>query len=269
MHTDRSDGSLSPAEVVRRAHAGGLDTIAITDHDSVGGLSEAAQAAREVGVRLIPGVEMTAGLDGHELHLLAYFRRLPDESEAAELTGFLDDVQLQRRERMRKAVRELRVRGIFLTESDLPMDGPDSLTRLHLAKALVSAGYARTEDQAFGRILNPGRARIPNLDIPPATVTEKVHALGGLVVWAHPRPEEYGRFLEPLLDAGLDGVETHNFRRRDTAGRLYDDARQRGLLTTGGSDWHGTPREMPLGTHAVAPQVAERFLAALESGGAR
>lgn len=255
---------MNAAEVVRLAHAAGLDTIAVTDHDAVGGLAPAAETAAQLGMRLVPGVEMTADVAGHEVHLLAYFRDVAPllESGQGTLQAFLGDVQAARKERIRAAVRALRTRGFFVTESDVfGAADSESYGRLHLARALKNAGYVNSENEAFSRVLNT--SAVPALSIDPAAVTRVVHELAGKVVWAHPETDEYRRHIGTLVDAGIDGVETHNFRRRDLVGALATDVRGRGLLMTGGSDWHGGPSERPLGADVLPDDMAESFLEAL------
>lgn len=264
IHTDRSDGLVSAAEVVRLAHAAGLDTIAVTDHDAVGGLAPAAETAAQLGVRLVPGVEMTADVRGHEVHLLAYFQDAKPLLETGQgtLQAFLNDVQAARKERIRTAVRALRTRGFFVTEADVfGAAKSESYGRLHLARALKNAGYVNSENEAFSRVLNT--SAVPTLAVDPAAVTRIVHEFEGKVVWAHPDTDEYRRHIDTLVGAGIDGVETHNFRRRELVGALTPAVRERGLLETGGSDWHGGPNERPLGTDALADDLAEPFLEAL------
>jgi 3',5'-nucleoside bisphosphate phosphatase len=271
IHTDRSDGAETPAAVVRAAHAAGLDTIAITDHDSVGGLAEASRQADECGIRLIPGVEMTACVGRqHEVHLLAYFNSLSTDDATGEddsLLSFLREVQHLRRERLRAGIRALRTRGVLLAESDVLTGPSESVTRLHLARALMHAGYVKDENEAFRRYLGDQSGSVPTLNIDPATVTALVHSRGGMVIWAHPGAEEFEAHIDALVAAGIDGVETHNFRRRETAGSLLPQAIERGLIATGGSDWHGGPHERPLGTDALPAELAERFLEVLQAKG--
>lgn len=266
IHTDRSDGLAPPKEVVRLAHAGGLDTIAITDHDSLGALEEAAHVAHELGIRLIPGTELTATIRNHEIHLLAYFGGMnPEDPHGSPgLRRFVADVQAARRERLRAAVMALRVRGIFIRESDVFVDQAcESYTRLHLARALVRTGYASGENEAFKKLLRGDKGAVPNLEITPETVINLVHQHGGLVVWAHPEGEEFEKHIDALVAAGIDGIETHNFRRRDKVGALTEKARARNLLITGGSDWHGSAKERALGTDHLDETLAAPFLTAL------
>ncbi len=273
IHTSHSDGLLSPAEVVHRAHAGGLDVIAITDHDAVGGLKEASSVATKLGMRLVPGAELSAIFKGAEIHLLAYFPSLEtvDQDSHPSLSAFLTQVQAARRQRIVEAVRALRMRGLFLTERDVfgtlqngrSTSPCESFGRLHLARALKNAGYVRTADQAFSRYLKGGV--VGSLEVDAVDVIRLVHSANGLVIWAHPRPDEVQAHLDALVAAGLDGLESHNFRRPDTTGCFSSEIQNHGLLATGGSDWHGGKSEAPLGTHAVGDDIGRSFLKALDA----
>ncbi len=264
IHTDRSDGAVTPAQAVRAGHDAGLDVMAVTDHDAVSGLDEAFDTAESLGVRLIAGVEMTALLDGREIHLLSYF---PRRDDTRKLEGFLATVQRARRERIRAGIRALRMRGVDIRESQVLTKGADSFTRLHLAQALVELGYASTHDEAFRRFLDARFGSVPQLDFDPETVIDLVHQHRGLAVWAHPDVDDFDRFIGRLKAAGLDGIETHNFRRPANMGVLREAAQAHGLLATGGSDWHGTAHEKPLGTFAVDDRLAQPFLDALNARG--
>ena len=266
IHTDRSDGALAPKDTIRRAIAGGLDLIALTDHDSANGLDEAVSAAEDTGLRLVPGVEMTASLGSHEIHLLAYFSRFADVREGA-LAAFLEQVREMRKERIRAGIRALRLRGLLISESEVLDESDRSYTRLHLAQALVAAGYAGSLNEAFRRYLDRKFGSVPQLPVPAEEVIERVHAHGGLVIWAHPHPADVERFLDRLITAGLDGLETHNFRQPTHSAMLAETARRKGLLSTGGSDWHGAANERPLGSNAIGDEMTLPFLEALESRG--
>jgi predicted metal-dependent phosphoesterase TrpH len=187
-----------------------------------------------------------------------------EADDAKSLRGFLTSIQAARRQRLRDAIQELRLRGIFITESDVFRGAAESFGRLHLARAIQNAGYVKNVNEAFSRFLNEREGAVPQIEVAPRTVTELVHRLGGIVIWAHPDPEEFTRHIDELQAAGIDGAETHNFRRRDLLDRLTPQVRERGLLASGGSDWHGSKQEAPLGTNALGADLAEPLLQALE-----
>lgn len=215
-------------------------------------------------MRLIPGVELTASLRGHELHLLAYFqdRSVLEATGSQSLRGFLTAVQNARKQRVRDAIQELRVRGLFIRESDVFRGGSESFGRLHIARALLNAGYVRSLNEAFSRFLNESEGAVPQIEVAPATIVTLVHRLGGLVIWAHPDSADFARYIDELQAAGIDGAETRNFRSRQVD-KLTAQVRARGLLPSGGSDWHGTQQESPLGANALDAEFAEPFLDAL------
>lgn len=225
-------------------------------------LPEAAAAAERLGIRLVPGAELTAYLGAHEVHLLAYFADLA-VTQTDTFTRTLKGVQAARRKRVREAIRALRLRGVLIAESDVFRGESESWGRLHLARAIVNAGFARSENEAFAKFLNDQAGTVPPLDVSPAQVIAQVHALGGVVVWAHPSLEEFERFAKRLTAAGIDGVETQNYRRIDASGRIAEAVHAQGLLASGGSDWHGTSEESALGHRAVGAELAEPLLAAL------
>lgn len=257
---------MTPKETVLRAVAGGLDLIALTDHDSAEGLDEALAAARDTGLRLIPGAEMTASLGSHEIHILAYFPRF-DAFAPNGLGPFLGQVRQMREDRIRAGIRALRLRGLLIMESEVLNRPGTSYTRLHLAKALVAAGYARTLNEAFRRFLDRKFGTVPPLTITAEDVIGNIHAHGGLAVWAHPAPDDLERFLDRLVAAGLDGLESHNFRQSTHSAMLQETARNKGLLCTGGSDWHGAATEKPLGSYANSDDITRPFLDALTARG--
>jgi predicted metal-dependent phosphoesterase TrpH len=236
--------------------------VAITDHDSVAALPEADEAARALGIQLVPGAELTAYAGSREVHLLAYFATLATARSDA-FTRMLASVQDARKKRVREAVRQLRLRGVLISDSEVFRGPSQSWGRLHLAQAIVNAGFARTVNEAFTKFLHDGAGTVPALDVAPEQVVRHVRDLGGVVVWAHPSPEDFARLGPRLTAAGIDGLETHNFRRADTAGRLTAAARDHGLLASGGSDWHGTSTEAALGVHAVGSDLAEPLLEAI------
>lgn len=235
LHSYYSDGSESPAGVVARARAAGLALIALTDHDSMGGVGEAAETARELGVELVRGAEFTAMLHGAEIHILGYFPSEPNEVVRAHLAH----MQAERRKRLQTALERLRTRGIELDTRALPA-APycESLTTTHLAQALAAAGYASSSRAAWRRYLSRGQGIVPTFEVTAKDVIGVIHSSGGLAVWAHPDRQHLQRHFGELLAVGLDGIEAYNGRRGgDLAARRL--ARKHELVVTGGSDWHG------------------------------
>lgn len=248
-HTDRSDGVHSPAALVRMAAEAGLSVLAVTDHDTVAGLPEAAAAARQLGVTIVPGVEIGVQEEGRDVHLLAYFIDPGDEP----LGALLADLRRARQLRLAGMLRRLRRLGLPVTAREVraraPRGGP--VGRPHLAEALVARGWVAQAEDAFRYwISTEGPAYLPNRTPPAETVLRTILEAGGVPVLAHPGIYPWRRFLDRYVAAGLMGLEVcHPRHDRATAARLKREARARGLLETGGSDYHGrNAGEVPLGS---------------------
>ncbi len=253
-HSLHSDGSLAPAELVGAARRAGVELLALTDHDSVDGVREAASAAERVGIGFVGGVEITT-LDGGllDLHILGYLIDHDDAELGARLQAFRAERE-RRASRMAQALREL---GFELDDRILASHGGprNSVGRPHLAGA-VTAHPANRARLAAERLLDPsafleaylieGRpAFVARLAPSVADAIELIHAAGGLAVWGHPfwdlsEPAEVLATINRFVDAGLDGVEvfyvTHT---REQTLLLADHCAQNGLLSTGSSDFHG------------------------------
>lgn len=238
LHSDASDGTLPPAEVVRRAAAIGLAGLALTDHDTVDGLEEAAVEAARHGLRFLPAAELSANEPGRSIHLLAFGFDPTESGLLAFLAAYRDD----RWRRAREIVNRLRGLGVPLTHRRVEEEaGRAAPTRAHVARALVAGGHAASEHEVFRRWLSRGRpAFVEKRPTPPAGPIERVHRAGGVVLLAHPgraqRLSDLGRWVAD----GLDGVEVvHPVNPPDVRNRMARFVSERGLLRSGGSDWHG------------------------------
>jgi len=235
LHSSHSDGSDAPARVAERAAALGLKAIALTDHDTLSGIPEAAAAAEALGIGFLSAVEASCGLDNVEIHVLAY----GVAPGATPLEEKLHGLRAIRAERAHRILEKLHANGIPL---DFQTDAP-AVTRMHLAGALVVQGYASAPQDAFDRYLNPGRpAWVPKENLPVAEGLEAIHASGGVAVLAHPNLSRRLRTkLNTLLRLPFDGIECYHISHTpDTTRELLGIAESRGLLATGGSDCHGT-----------------------------
>ena len=241
LHTTASDGLLAPAALVARAAACGLETISVTDHDTLAGLAEAEGAAHRHGLRLVRGAEITAVEDGRDVHLLAYFI---DPSNAT-LATFL---AAQRSDRLRR-VREIAGRLAALGSSieyepllALAAGKPGrSIGRPQIADALIAAGRAVDRDDAFDRFLSEGSpAFVPRLGPSPETVIDVVRQAGGIISLAHPGLTRMDHIIPRLAAAGLAALEArHSDHDPATEERYRQMALQLGLAVSGGSDFHG------------------------------
>jgi len=248
-HSTCSDGALPPAEVVARAHAAGVELLALSDHDTVDGVDEALEAAAALGLGLVTATELST-IDGEreDLHVLGYGldHRSPALLDALE--GFRAD-RAARAHRMADALREA---GL---ELDFPDRGGAPVGRPHLAQAAFEhpANRMRLRDEEivnFSELLEaylipgtPGYRRRTTPTVPEAIAT--IHAAGGVAVWAHPfwdveDPEEVGRLIDRYADMGMDGIEAFYVTHDEAQTRIAaGNAGRRGLLTTGSADFHG------------------------------
>lgn len=266
LHTTASDGLLSPSELVARASAARLSIIAITDHDTTTGTCDARDAALRAGIELIPGIEISAVSDGHDVHMLGYFI----DAESPALRTFLET---QRAERLRR-VAEM---GERLAALGCPIDvapilaaaGSRTVGRPQIADALVRAGHAADRDDAFSRFLRFGApAFVPRRGASPLDVIHVVHEAGGVVSLAHPGVTGCDGLIDSMAAGGLDAIEAgHPDHDPATEARYRALAAELGLLPTAGSDYHGDGGHrgsvlgavvMPPGDFAALRSVADR-----------
>ncbi len=248
VHTTHSDGHYTPAQVVDLARRCGLSAVAVTDHDTLDGVAPARAAAAGSGVEVVPGVEITADLDGQSVHLLAYFVDPAD----APLLAALGRVRSGRAERYRAMLGRLRACGVSIQEGHVPA----SPGRRHLAELLVRAGKVNTVREAFARYLRDGgRAAVPHAQTLPAEeALALVHGAGGVAALAHPPYDCTRDDLAGLQRLGLGAVEVeYPGAKARLARQLRDWAAGLGLAVTGGSDCHG-PDSSPVGCRTVSAE---------------
>lgn len=254
-HTTVSDGSLTPTELVAKASRLGLAALAVTDHDTVAGLAEAREAAQAVGLELIPGVELSVEDDKGRFHLLGYGFDT-DNPELAETLVALRVARAERNTQMAEKMKEL---GLPVTMDDVRAEaGEDSevIARPHFAQALIKKGIVHSVQEAFDRYLATGKPLyLPKQGLTAREAIALLHRAGGVAVMAHPGlvPQSASALaarVETLTnDDGLDGIEAYYSQHgpADTE-RFLALAGRLGLLVTGGSDFHGTPKpHVPLG----------------------
>lgn len=238
LHSTHSDGTLPPDEVARTVADAGLAGFALTDHDTTSGLDEAEAAARRYGLRFLPGAELSANEPGRSVHVLAFgFDR-----EHAALQDFLRRYREDRHRRARRIVELLRAAGVSLTEGDVEREtGAAAPTRAHVARALLAGGHVADINEAFERYLSRGcPAFVGKKPTPPRVVFEQVHAAGGVACIAHPGRVHGVDDVRRWAGEGLDGIEVvHPANNAVVRSRMRALADELGLLTCGGSDWHG------------------------------
>lgn len=272
LHSSASDGSDSPSEVVRRAARKGFAAIALTDHDTIEGVAEAAAAAQSLGLELIPACELsTLDDDERQIDILAYGIDVDDVDFSATLTTIRSGrlgrayLMVQRLNECGHAVSWERVQAIA---------GGENIGRPHVARAMVEAGVVRTMKDAFTEefILDGGRCYVQRVKISPSQAIEQIHRAGGVAVAAHPgRTGLTDDEVANLVSWGLDGLEVH-YPRHSKAEiiRFAELAGRHDLLVTGGSDDHGDINEGRLMGRVRLPWPhVERLKEAIEQRGSR
>jgi len=279
-HSTVSDGSETPRRVVELAAEAGCSTLALTDHDSLRGLEEAGRVARELGVRLLPGCEVSCrkpapppgarAIEG-SVHVLVYFV----EPGEGPLQDELVKLRADRAERNRALAARLVELGTGVRYEDVVAEAGDEggVGRPHFARALVKAGAAEDIDDAFDRWLADGRpAYVPKARLDPPDVARLAHQSGGVSVLAHPlstglEPPALERLVTELVEGGLDGVEAvYASYTPDQRSWLRRLAKRLGIVATGGSDFHGSFKPgLHVGTGRGDLHVPDDLVDALEA----
>jgi predicted metal-dependent phosphoesterase TrpH len=264
-HSTASDGILPSERVVEAAERCGLAALALTDHDTIDGVPAARATGERLGIRIIAGCELSAFQDDHEVHLLALHLAHLDALQTR-----LSELRAQRHTRAEKIVGKLNALGIPLTIDEvLQQANGGAVGRPHVARALIARGVVADFRDAFVRYLGgAGAAFVPKEKLSVEDAIAIAHEAGGLAIWAHPGDGGRRERLEPLVAAGLDGLEVrHPSHSAEDMNRLQALADYFALLPSGGSDWHGAsdgPRR--LGNMNVPIEWLERQDEKLASG---
>jgi predicted metal-dependent phosphoesterase TrpH len=263
LHTTFSDGTYTPEELAGRASELKFAAVALTDHDTVEGCARMAAACAHAGLEFIPAAELTAELDGNELHLLAYFVDTRNPRLLAEMAEF----QRVRRNRIREMVARLNRLGIPLpVDSVVAIANCSSPGRPHVARALVMGGFCSSLDEAFERFLKKNRpAWVPKFKVSALEAIELIHQADGLAVMAHPGLNRADEIIPGLVRAGMDGIECFHTKHTPAASERYVSlAKELGVLVTGGSDCHGLNKGKPLiGTVKLPYEYVEQLKATI------
>ena len=246
VHTNASDGSNPPEEVIRLAAEVGLQAVAITDHDNTNALSRCMAAGEQYHIEVIPSIELSADYHGIEVHILGYFI-----DPAAESLGDLLEIALiNREERNQKICARLREEGIAVTMEELRARHPGTvLGRPHIGLLMMEKGYVESVRQSFREYMGKGaKCYIPKVNMPMERAISRILAAGGAAVLAHPfqyeLPEqELRELIELVKGLGCVGMECV-YARYDAEQRAYLSAlaAEYDLIVTAGSDYHGTPK---------------------------
>lgn len=238
-HSTASDGTLSPEGVIEAAQRCGLTALALTDHDTIDGVPAARAAGERVGIRVIAGVELSAFQGENEIHLLALHL-----TQLEALEKRLGELRSSRYTRAQKIVEKLNTLGIPLTlEEVLQQSNGGAVGRPHVARALIARGFVHDFRDAFTKYLgNAGSAFVPKEPLSIEDAIAIAHEAGGLAIWAHPGDGGRRERLEPLVAAGLDGLEIrHPSHSAEDVKRFQALSDFFNLVPSGGSDWHGAP----------------------------
>jgi predicted metal-dependent phosphoesterase TrpH len=264
LHSSASDGTDSPSQVLAVAAAAGLDTVALTDHDTTAGWDEAATAARRLGVTLIPGAEISCQVDGIGVHMLGYLFDAGDPALREET----DRTRTDRLERLQRMVRRMS-RDLDITWADVVrhVDTGATVGRPHLADALVAGGVVESRDEAFATLLHARSPYyLPHYAPDAGLVVQLIRGAGGVAVMAHPRAGRRGRLvtwgdIEHLAAAGLAGLEVdHRDNPEHDRMALRSLARDLDLFVTGSSDYHGSGKLNRIGENTTSPKVLEQII---------
>jgi 3',5'-nucleoside bisphosphate phosphatase len=253
-HTTASDGTFSPAQLVEEAGRTGVRILGITDHDTFAGFDRASPLAREAGLELVCGIELSTKLRGHSVHLLGYFLDEllnPDGFDA--FRKWIGDLQASRRDRNVRLIARLRELGVDITLPEVDARGGGMTGRPHFAQVLIAKGYATTVQQAFDEYLDESaKGYVTRREPTFAEAVQQIRQAGGIASLAHPVRirEDLASILPDLRGAGLNAIEAYHSDHSPSQTALYLElAAQCGLLVTGGSDFHGAVKpEIQLGT---------------------
>lgn len=252
-HSTASDGADTPAQIVEKAAAMGLKAVGITDHDAVDGLAEALKRGKEIGIEVVPGVEINTDYEGQEVHILGYYIDFQHPS----LLATLEDMRRFRRQRIETMVGKLRALGLDIHIDEVKeVAGEAAMGRPHLARVMMEKGYVSSVTEAFERYIGLGRpAYVPRTHLTPFAAVEIVRKAGGIPVLAHPGLVGRDEIIPRLISVGLMGLEVwHSDHTAEDASRYLALAEKLDLLVTGGSDYHGgeVKPDIPLGGWGVS-----------------
>ena len=260
VHSNASDGTFSPSQVVELAKNAGLDAFALTDHDTTAGVPEALEKGRDLNIEVIPGIEVSSSFDGTEIHILGLFVN----SDDPVLAAMLEKMRISRDRRNEKMLENLAADGISFTKEEICGDNPDTIiTRAHIAHALVAKGICSGMDQAFKKYLQYGGRYCPQKEhLSPEEVVKTLISNGAFVALAHPFQYKFGDKKTEELIAHMKGLEVyHSSNNKLESMKLQEMAVRHHLLPTGGSDFHGGNKpDISIGTGRGGLRVSSLLL---------
>lgn len=255
VHTNASDGTETPSEVVQLAKEAGLKAIAVTDHDTLDGLASAMEAGREAAVEIVPGVELSTEYIDSDLHILGYFIAQNDQAFLQCLAALRE----QRLERAFNIVKKLQGLGFSIDfEQVREIAGGSSIGRPHIARTLMYSGSVNTLAEAFEQYIGRGRpAYVPRFKYAPKIAIELILRAKGVPVLAHPGLSGHDEIIPGLVKAGLKGIEAYYPEHTEKQVERYlKICSKYFLLPTGGSDYHGSAHK----EHSLLASVTVPYL---------
>lgn len=269
VHSNKSDGSISPSDLISEARKKGLTAFALTDHDTVEGIEEAIKAAENEDVRVIPGIELSTEYEGKDIHIVGLFIDKEQPAFRKKIQEFVDSRIL----RNQKMCQKLTEAGCPLTYEELVGEFPDSvITRAHYAQILLKKGYTKSLKEAFERYIGDrGPCFVPREKITPEDGIKLILSAKGIPVLAHPLLYKMGeerlqKLIDRLKNAGLQALEAiYSTYTPSEEKQMCELAKRNGLLISGGSDFHGNAKPgLEIGTGYGKLYVPEEILCNLE-----
>lgn len=259
IHTNKSDSTFSPEEVVRYAAKCGLSAIAITDHDSVEAIPLVNEYASQYGIEIIPGIELSSDENGGEVHILGYYIDF-EEKWFLERLAFLREMRIRRAQQMIGKLNEL---GFEITlEGVLGISGEGAIGRMHIARLMLEKRYISTIAEAFQKYIGKGKyAYVKKYRITPREAIDMLDKLKGISVLAHPQIMNLDTIIPNMIKQGLQGIEVyHSDHTHESEERYLALAKRYNLLVTGGSDCHGIGKgKVLMGTVKIPYELVEKL----------
>ena len=263
-HSTSSDGLLSPVEMVRRAHQNNVKYLAITDHDTISGLKEAANEAVKLDIKFIPGIELSTNYNGESIHILGYFR--DDSYNSYEFVDYLHELKNRREIRARRMVEKLKeVCNIDISIENVIKRGIDVVARPHIAYEIIASGYPYDQDYIFDNYIGKDApAFVPTTKLNTKEGVKLLKKYNAIVILAHPKLIKNSK-IEDFLDMGFDGIEAIYYQNtKDEEKKFLSIINEHNLLTSVGSDCHGNfdsdTRHGDIGCMPYSEDYLESFL---------
>ncbi|MBW6409125.1 PHP domain-containing protein [Clostridium weizhouense] len=269
VHTSCSDGLLSPSDIVKRAKKNKVSYLSITDHDTLSGLEEAIESSKQLGITVIPGIELSTQYNDESIHLLGFFK--DNNFMNKELIKELDKIKDHRLTRAKEIIKKLKSEfNIIINFNDVISQGKDTIARPHIAREIINAGYPYDLEYIFTNFIGKNcKAYVPTLKISTQDGISLLKSYNALVFLAHPKLIN-NTSINKFLEMNLDGIEAIYFQNTPNEEAYFlDIAEKNNLLVSSGSDFHGNikddKRHGDVGSMTLSDKYLAKFLNALNS----